>query len=114
VGATFLSHPAIQTGSVTVVDRTHLSTRHLGERWVREDEWYDFRSAPRGVTVLLDADEGSYEGSTMGAEHPMAWYHVYEGGRAWYTAFGHTRQSYAEPDFRAHLLGGLRWAAGEE
>jgi uncharacterized protein len=113
VGATFLSHPPIQTGSVTVVDRTHASTRHLGAQWVRADEWYDFQSLQPGLTVLLDADEGSYEGSTMGAEHPMAWFHRYGGGRSWYTAFGHTRESYAEPDFRAHLLGGIRWAAGE-
>jgi type 1 glutamine amidotransferase len=113
VGATFLSHPLPQEGSVTVVDRTHRSTLHLGERWTRYDEWYDFRSAPRGVTVLLDADQGSYEGSTMGAEHPMAWYHAYDGGWAWYTAFGHTRESYADPAFREHVLGGILWAAGQ-
>ena len=38
------------------------------------------------------------------ADHPVAWYHEYDGGRAWYTALGHTREAYAEPAFRSHLL----------
>jgi type 1 glutamine amidotransferase len=42
----------------------------------------------------------------------MAWYHVYDGGRAWYTALGHTIASYAEPLFLDHLRGGILWAAG--
>jgi hypothetical protein len=41
-----------------------------------------------------------------------AWCHAYDGGRAWYTALGHTNQSYSEPLFRQHILGGIRWAAG--
>ena len=48
----------------------------------------------------------------MGAPHPLAWYHAFDGGRAWYTAMGHTMESYADPQFRAHLAGAIRWAAG--
>jgi type 1 glutamine amidotransferase len=48
----------------------------------------------------------------MGAHHPMVWCHEYDGGRAWYTALGHTEESYADPLFNAHLLGGILWAAG--
>src|SRR4030095_14075819 len=48
----------------------------------------------------------------MGADHPIAWWHAYQGGRAWYTAGGHTAASYADPLFRRHLLGGIRYAAG--
>ena len=36
----------------------------------------------------------------------------YDGGRAWYTAMGHTQSSFSEPEFRAHILGGIRTAAG--
>ena len=42
----------------------------------------------------------------------MAWYHQFDGGRAFYTAVGHTDASFAEPLVRRHLLGGLRWAMG--
>ena len=44
------------------------------------------------------------------------WYHVrdLDAARAFYTAGGHTRESYTEPLFVAHLAGGIRWAAGLE
>ena len=35
-----------------------------------------------------------------------------DGGRAWYTALGHTKASWSEQRFLDHLLGGIRWAAG--
>jgi type 1 glutamine amidotransferase len=115
VGAYFTSHPAIQPAAIDVVDRRHPSTRGLPSRWERTDEWYNFRSAlGPDVAVLATLDETSYSGGTMGANHPIAWYHAYDGGRAWYTALGHTTESYAESLFLDHLLGGILWAAGEE
>ena len=62
--------------------------------------------------VLAVIKESSYEGGTMGDDHPISWAHHYDGGRAWYTGLGHTVESYAEPYMRAHLLGGIEWAAG--
>jgi type 1 glutamine amidotransferase len=111
VGAFFDDHPEIQEATVRVENSTHVSTRMLPREWVRRDEWYNFRSNPRdGVDVLLTLDESTFEGGTMGRDHPIAWYHTFEGGRAWYTALGHTKASYEDPLFRKHLLGGLQWA----
>ena len=111
VGAYFNSHPEIQIATQDVEDRSHSSTAHLGARWTRTDEWYNYRTNPRSmVNVLLSLDESSYTGGTMGEDHPSAWYHDFDGGRSWYTGGGHTEASYSEPDFRAHLLGGLRYA----
>jgi type 1 glutamine amidotransferase len=113
VGAYFASHPAVQPATVDVGDRRHPSTRRLPARWMRTDEWYNFRSNPLGsVHVLATVDESTYAGGTMGSNHPIAWCHRYRGGRAWYTAGGHTPAAFAEPLFRAHLLGGIRWASG--
>jgi type 1 glutamine amidotransferase len=114
VGAYFAGHPSIQQARVGVSAPDHPATRGLPDPWFRVDEWYDFRSNPRGagVEVLLTVDETSYAGGQMGADHPIAWAHAYDGGRAFYTAGGHTEASYAEPSFRAHLLGGLRYAVG--
>ncbi|GHO78847.1 hypothetical protein KSD_66180 [Ktedonobacter sp. SOSP1-85] len=47
----------------------------------------------------------------MNGDHPISWYHTFDGGRAWYTAMGHTSASFAEPLFRAHLWGGILYAA---
>jgi cytochrome c len=112
VGAYFRSHPEPQPGTITVLDSQHPSTAHLSPAWRRFDEWYDFRSLPGpDVTVLLTLDEETYRGGGMGAYHPIAWCHEYEGGRALYTGCGHTAESFDEPAFRQHLLGAIRWAA---
>ena len=113
VGAYFAAHPAVQPAVVVVEDRGHPATAHLPERWSRTDEWYNFRSSVRGrARVLARLDEASYSGGTMGADHPWAWCQEYAGGRSFYTAGGHTVESYREGPFREHLLGGIRWAAG--
>jgi len=113
VGAYFASHPAVQPATVIVEDHRHPATAHLPATWSRTDEWYNFRSSVRGrVRVLARLDESSYSGGTMGADHPFAWCQEYAGGRSFYTAGGHTIESYTEPAFREHLLGGIRYAAG--
>ena len=60
----------------------------------------------------MTVDEKTYIGGTMGANHPIAWYQEYDGGHAWYTALGHTSESYYEPLFLAHLWGGITYAVG--
>jgi len=115
VGAYFERHPEIQSAVMNVEDGTHASTVHLDATWTRTDEWYDFRSNPRAqVNVLLTLEESSYIGGGMGSDHPIAWFHEFDGGRSWYTGGGHTSDSYSEPDFRSHLLGGIRYAVGRE
>ncbi|WP_248960639.1 ThuA domain-containing protein [Sphaerisporangium perillae] len=113
VGAYFKQHPAPQQATVKVEDPAHPSTAGLPAQWSRNDEWYDFRTDPRGaVHVLTSMDETSYSGGTMGADHPNSWCQNYDGGRSWYTALGHTDESFAEPNFLKMLLGGLQTAAG--
>lgn len=118
VGAYFKNHPMwpnpeVQQGVVRVEDPTHPSTSFLPKEWVRTDEWYNFRSNPRWkVHILLNMDERTYKGGEMGLDHPIAWCRNYSGGRAWYTGLGHTIESYQEPLFLRHLLGGIQWAAG--
>jgi cytochrome c len=114
-GARFASHPDapnVRKGAFRVRDRRHPATEGLPDRWEREDEFYNFRDIAPGLRVLLDIDESSYRGGTNGANHPMAWYHEVDGGRAFYTAVGHTSESFADPLVLRHLLGGLRWAMG--
>jgi hypothetical protein len=106
-------HSSVVSATVHVVDPATPSTCMLPASWVRTDEWYNFATNPAGsVQVLLTVDESTYRGGVMGADHPIAWEHAYDGGRAWYTAMGHTTQSYAEPLFLAHLWGGIVYAAG--
>lgn len=113
VGAFFQSHPAIQTATIKVEDTKNPSTSFLGSTWQRTDEWYNFASNPRGkVHVLLTLDESTYSGGSMGADHPLAWCQVYQGGRSWYTENGHTQATYAEMLYQQHVLAGIQYAAG--
>jgi glucose/arabinose dehydrogenase len=114
LGAHFASHPPVRQATIEVADHAHASTAHLPDRWIRSDEWYSYNVNPRGdVHVLMTVDESTYLGGTMGFDHPIAWYKYFDGGRSWYTGLGHTAETYAEPLFLDHLLGGIQFAAGQ-
>ncbi len=116
VGSYFNNHPnGTPTAAVKVEDPAHPSTAGIEGRWQRTDEWYNFRTNPRGkVHVLASMDETSYApgNGAMGAEHPIAWCQDYDGGRSWYTGMGHTEASFVDAKFLGHILGGIKTAAG--
>lgn len=112
LGARFDRHPEYQPGKAVVEDRDHPATRHLPAVWEFTDEWYDFRANPRGsARILVRADESSYHGGGMGDDHPLVWCREQGAGRVFYTALGHAAEAYDDTGFRAHLLGGIEWAA---
>lgn len=111
VGAYFREHPAIQQATLHVEDPADPTMVDLPASWTRTDEWYSFRERP-DAHVVMTLDETSYSPgtSTMGGEHPMTWLHEYEGGRSFYTALGHTKESYSEPLFLEMLTHAIEWA----
>lgn len=115
VGAYFKAHPAQQIATLNIVDPNNISTKHLPNPWIRKDEWYTFKWVAKGLHELITIDESSYnlgKIEPMG-HHPMAWYHEYDGGRAFYTELGHTDESYADPLYLKHILGGIEYAMGK-
>ncbi|WP_142528291.1 ThuA domain-containing protein [Pedobacter westerhofensis] len=113
-GAYFLKHPAQQMADLHVINRKSIATKHLPATWSRKDEWYNFKEISPDLKVLIELDESTYTGGTNGAHHPMAWYHNYDGGRAFYTGLGHVDASYTDPLFLKHLLGGIQYAMGQK
>lgn len=111
-GGNFESHPRQQEAKLLVKDKNHPSTKHLPDVWTRKDEWYNFKKLNKDVHVLISIDEKSYEGGKNGDNHPMAWYHEYDGGRAFYTELGHTDESFSDPLYLQHILGGIEYAIG--
>ena len=114
VGGYFASHPGnpnVQTGTMIVKDKNHPSTESLPETFPKKDEFYDFKDFSPAVKTLITVDEKTYKDGKMGDFHPMAWYQEYDGGRVFYTNFGHTEETFMEPLFLQHFWGGLRWAA---
>lgn len=120
VGGYFLSHPGIhdtfpniQDGVLNVVDQNNNATKHLPKEWKRRDEFYSYKKLNKEVKVLMTIDEKSYHGGENGDNHPMAWYHEYDGGRAFYTALGHTKESFSEEPYLKHILAGIQYAIGD-
>ncbi len=113
VGAYFEGHPRIQKATLNIVDHNHESTKTMETPWVKEDEWYNFNRINPDINILITIDETTYEGGTHGENHPISWYHEYDGGRSFYTEMGHTNDTYSNPVFLNHLLGGINYAIGE-
>ena len=109
----FSTHSAVVPALVHIEDPSHPANAGLPARWERSDEWYNFTGTPRGkALVLATVDEATYNGGKMGADHPITWCRKVGKGRMWYTAMGHTPESFAEPLFRRQILNGIQLAAG--
>jgi uncharacterized protein len=121
VGRMFKIHPAVQTAALTVLDPTFPGLEGFAGKKLWTDEWYDFSEEKiTGLNYVLGVDENSYNAKVkwgskssdgMGKLHPIAWYHEFDGGRAFYTALGHLPTVYSDPAFINHLYAGIFWAA---
>lgn len=119
LGAYFISHPLLPvTVDVTTEDGTHPATAHLPATFEFTDEIYNFDRNPRiDNAILLTIDEAGFSfpnfppTESMGADHPVAWYKEFDGGRSFYTNLGHRPETWDDPAFVTHLLEGIRWAA---
>ena len=121
VGRMFNIHPAVQTAKLKVLDPAFPGLQDFGNGKLWTDEWYEF--GPEKINDLhyiLSVDESTYnpkvdwgrkKGEGMGALHPVAWYHNYDGGRAFYTALGHIPVIFSDAGFLNHLYAGILWAA---
>ncbi|MES1224787.1 MAG: ThuA domain-containing protein, partial [Bacteroidota bacterium] len=115
VGAWFLDHPMpnnIQNGKFYVTDKNSFATKEMPDEFERTDEFYSFKKIDPSIHVLVKIDEKSYQGGKNGDDHPMSWYHDFEGGRSFYTNMGHTDETFSEPLFLNHLWAGLKYAMG--
>ena len=109
--AWFESHPVVQEARVVVQAAGNPVVSFLPKPWQHRDEWYNFRINPRGrAEILLSVDEASYEGGTMGKDHPIAWRREVGRGRALYTALGHPDEAWQESALLQHVEAALRWA----
>jgi type 1 glutamine amidotransferase len=121
VGRMFHIHPAIQTAKLTIVDPAFPGLQGFSGNKLWTDEWYEFGPEKiSGLNYILAVDESSYspkvqwkdkKGEGMGKLHPVAWYHDFDGGRAFYTALGHVPVIFSDPAFLNHLYAGIFWAA---
>jgi cytochrome c len=115
-GAYFLDHPStpsnVQKGKYSVVAKNHWATQGMPDQFERTDEFYSFKNISPKINVLLTIDEKTYQGGHNPDYHPMSWYQDFDGGRSFYTAMGHTDETFSESLFLNHLWAGIKYAAG--
>jgi cytochrome c len=114
-GAYFLDHPMpnnVQKGKFIVTLKNHWATQGMPDEFERNDEFYSFKDISPKINVVLKIDEKSYVGGKNPDFHPMSWYQEYDGGRAFYTAMGHTDETFTEPLFLNHLWAGINYTTG--
>ena len=115
-GAWFLDHPStpsnVQKGKFIVAMKNHWATQGMPDEFERSDEFYAFKDISPKINVVLKIDEKSYIGGKNGDNHPMSWYQEFEGGRSFYTAMGHTDETYSEPLFLNHVWAGIKYTTG--
>lgn len=117
VGAYFNGHPGnpnVRTALVKKTEAKFEATDSLADEFRRTDEWYNYRDIDSTIVPLLTLDESSYEGGTMKGKHPITWYHEYDGGKAFYTGFGHTTETYSEPVFKSMISKALDYVAADK
>ena len=115
IGATFKDHPKVQNATLNINKTSnHPSIAHLKDIEVFKDEWYNFLNpVAKHVNVLASLDERSYQGKKMNTtNHPITWYHHYDGGRVFYTGLGHTEAIYNDVRFEKMIHGAVLCAAG--
>ncbi len=126
VGAYFASHPpGTPAGAIDVEDADDASTTSLPLRWARTDEWYNYKPPAAGAArrrrrlqpALRRPRAGDARRDDLrraGRQRRRPTTTRSPGARTspaatpGTRACGHTTASYSEPDFRAHLLGGIQ------
>jgi cytochrome c len=111
-GAWFLDHPMPNKKGKFFVTQKNEFTAGMPDTFERADEFYSFKNISPSIKVVLKIDEKSYVGGKNGDNHPISWYQEFQGGRSFYTAMGHTDETFSEQLFLNHLYAGIKYTAG--
>ncbi|HSJ02080.1 MAG TPA: ThuA domain-containing protein [Verrucomicrobium sp.] len=101
---------------VKVENQSHSTTKHFGTSFEIADDLYQFKNFDRSrVAVLLSLDPKSLDMANPKVnandkDLPVSWAKMHGSGRVFYTALGDWEPTWKDPDYRTHLIEGIRWA----
>ncbi|MFZ9263526.1 MAG: ThuA domain-containing protein [Chitinophagaceae bacterium] len=123
IGCTFSWHAKYQKFSFQVLDKNHPSMKNVPATWEREDECY-FGKELYPVTnilmthrfVTLDSSQKELvqkNAGTYAEYYPAVWHNEFQGGRAWISTVGHSKETYQDPVYKNHLLQGIKFVISQ-
>jgi len=123
IGCTFSWHAKYQKFSFQVLDKNHPSMKNIPATWEREDECY-FGKELYPVTnilmthrfVTLDSSQKELvqkNAGTYAEYYPAVWHNEFQGGRAWISTVGHSKETYQDPVYKNHLLQGIKFVISQ-
>jgi type 1 glutamine amidotransferase len=102
LGGDFIGHPGDYTTATCTKEGTHPSVAMLPASFRVTDEIYAFSKYRMDNQVVLRCADD---------HRPVSWYREEGAGRVFYTALGHSNESWTQPPLvDQHVLPGLLWA----
>lgn len=112
IGAYFYSHDAVQEATYITVNKDFPASSFLPDSFTHTDEHYNFMKVDPAINVLVKLDEKTFKGGNMGEDHPIIWYHEFDGGRSYYTGLGHTKETWSDSLYLKQFWAALNWVTG--
>jgi uncharacterized protein len=127
VGGELIVHGIQQLGTARVIDAHFPGFARYAPSFEAQEEWYSMTNFAPDLHVLLLLDTATMRNPYPGEPnwppagwdtpyrrppYPVAWAHRYGEGRVFYTAMGHSEETWRNPRFQEMLFGGIDWALG--
>ena len=127
IGGEFDGHPWHQAVTVRVEDPGHPAAGNYRDKFEVNDEIYQMKNFDRkNLHVILSLDPSNEgrpkagnppntffeRGKRPDKDYAVSWVREFGQGRVFYTSLGHEDAVWNDPQFQAHLLGGIKWALG--
>lgn len=116
-GAEFIHHgDGIPRARVEIEQVNNPIVNHIGSEWYLNDEWYFWRSNPRGVgnvEVLANLDRSSYASNYPVEDHPIVFTNNVGAGRMFYSAIGHVSENFSNPIMVEKVRKAIEWTSGD-
>jgi type 1 glutamine amidotransferase len=125
IGGNFVQHPwnydEFSPLTIRVEDTDHPTCKTFGEKqkWLLpfRDEIFQFDDSfsrnDKRVLLSLSLEETADKGSHINKDYPLAWIKNVEKGRVFYSAFGHSADSFQNRQMLEFLLAGIQFAIGD-
>jgi len=127
VGGELIVHGIQQIATARVIDPQFPGFTKLGDSVERQEEWYSMTNFAPDLHVLLVLDTAKmrspypdeanwppkgWDTPYKRPPYPVTWAHRYGEGRVFYTALGHSEETWRDPVFQEIVFGGIDWALG--